>query len=358
MAIVDARGRLFGRLNLLDAVVLLLIAGLVPIGFAAFVLFRERPARIVSVAPTQVDQADEVRITLTGENLRPYMRVSAGVHQASGYTFKSTTEAEVPFLNLPPGEHDIILYDYAQERFRVPKGLTVRPSPLAATYMIAVGLFGNLDAAMAAKVTAGMSLEGLGEVIRTGPPGPDRTTVFAGSARVGVRVPDAVGVPAALRLRCDISVSQGRADCKVRDVPLSPTALLFMPTPVGTVPFLVDQIRSVEPLREIEVRVRFSGHPAVLSLIEPGHADRGGTANDLAAGAVVIRVEPLRRLSDTTAEREAVVRAELQQAGQGWLYDSAPLRAGDAFALRTPRYVVHGTVTQLAAPAPRGGTTR
>ena len=37
MAIVDEQGRLFGRLNLLDAVLLVLLAGLVPLGYAAYI---------------------------------------------------------------------------------------------------------------------------------------------------------------------------------------------------------------------------------------------------------------------------------------------------------------------------------
>src|SRR6186997_2658975 len=103
MAIVDAQGRLFGRLNLLDAVLLALLAGLLPLGLAAYSLFRDHPPRILSVTPTEVPQTEELSVSVTGQNLRPYMRVSAGDRQGLDFVFKSTTEAVVPFLNLPPG---------------------------------------------------------------------------------------------------------------------------------------------------------------------------------------------------------------------------------------------------------------
>ena len=105
MAIVDDRGRLFGRLNLLDALLLVLLVGLVPLGYAAYALFREHPARITSVRPARTEQAPHLRVEITGENFRPYMRVSADNYQAADFVFKSTTEVEAPFADLPPGEY-------------------------------------------------------------------------------------------------------------------------------------------------------------------------------------------------------------------------------------------------------------
>ena len=357
MAIVDAQGRLFGRLNLLDAVLLALLAGLLPLGLAAYSLFREHPARLVSVTPTEVPQANEFRLSVTGQNLRPYMRVSAGSQQGLDFVFKSTTEAEVPFLNLLPGEYDIVLYDHAQERSRLPKALIVGPGPLPVTQMIAVGSFGNLDGEKARKITPGLALSGIGEVIATGAPAPDRTAIFAGQSRVAVQVPNALQVPAVVRLRCGVRAPQGRPDCLVGDAPLAPFVLLLLPAPFGDTPFLVEQVRSIEPIRQIEMQVRFSGDPAILSLIRPGDADRGGTANELAGGAVIARLGQLRRLSETAAELKATVRVDLQLAPGGWLYDSSPLRAGSVLPMRTPRYTLQGLVTELPAPVP-GTTTR
>ncbi len=185
MSIVDERGRLFGRFNLLDAVLLVLFAGLVPLGYAAYALFREQPPRLVSVTPDRAPQSSELTLTLKGENLRPYMRVSAGTHQAQGFVFKDTTEIEAPFLDLPAGVYDIVLYDQAQERVRLPKALTVAPSELPPTEIVAVGSFGNLDAAGAAKLTAGTELPGAGQIAvrRQGSAGSHQGVYSAGARR-------------------------------------------------------------------------------------------------------------------------------------------------------------------------------
>jgi hypothetical protein len=350
MAIVDQQGRLFGRLNLLDAAVLVLLAGLIPIGYAAYVLFREQPPLVTEVSPNRVSQAPEVRVTIKGKNFRPYMRVSAGNHQAVEFLFRSTTEAEVPFAGLPPGDYDLVLYDQAQERFRLPKALSVTPGPLPATQLIVVGAFGNLDAEKVKAFVPGLPLQPVGELLRVGTPAPDLTKVFSGIAQVGVSLPNALRLPAVVRLSCGVRALHGRPDCVVRDAAVAPAVLVVLPTPVGDVPFQIEQVLSTEPIQPTAIRVKFGGHLATLGLITEGDADRAGTANDLAAGAVVTAIGPLLRHSETSAERDVTLRADLQASPEGWLYDSAPIRAGSPFAMRTPRYVLHGTVIDLPAP--------
>src|SRR5690348_11621604 len=125
MAIVDERGRMFGRWNVLDLALLVLLLGLIPLGYAAVVLFKDRPPRLVKVEPTQIQQAETFTLKVTGENFRPYMRLSIGTQQGREFLFKSTEQAEVPFISVPPGTYDVILYDQAQERFRLPNAITI-----------------------------------------------------------------------------------------------------------------------------------------------------------------------------------------------------------------------------------------
>jgi hypothetical protein len=277
MAIVDDRGRLFGRLNLLDAVLLVLLAGLVPLGYAAYALFREQPARITSITPSRAEQSANLRLAITGENFRPFMRVSADNYQAVDFVFKSTTEVEAPFGPLPPGEYDIVLYDQAQERFRLPNALRVVPSALPATEIIAVGAFGNLDAAGAAKITAGLELPDVGRIVAVGKPQPDLTQVFSSSALVGVPMPNAQRLPATVLFRCYVKTQQGRPHCVVDDAPVAPPNLIMLPTPMGKTPFQVEHVRSSHPLEPVQIRVRVAGHPSVLSQIRSGDVDLGGT---------------------------------------------------------------------------------
>jgi hypothetical protein len=358
MAIVDDRGRLFGRLNLLDAVLLVLLVGLVPLGYAAYALFREHPARITGISPSRTEQAPHLRVAITGENFRPYMRVSADNYQALDFVFKSTTEVEAPFADLPPGEYDIVLYDQAQERFRVPNALVVVPSALPPTEIVAVGAFGNLDPAGAAKITAGLELPDVGRVLAVGKPLPDLTQVFSSSALVGVPIPNAQRLPATVLFRCYVRAQQGRPHCVVNDAPVAAPNLMMLPTPLGKTPFQVELVRSSHPLESVPIRVRVAGHPSVLSTIRSGDVDLGGTTNELAAVARVAGVSAVQRLSESSGEIDIDVVVQLQRVNGIWLYDSLPLRAGSTIPLRTPRYDVRGLVTQIPPPDRTGGATQ
>lgn len=353
MSIVDERGRLFGRFNLLDAVLLVLFAGLVPLGYAAYALFREQPPRLVSVTPDRALQSAVLTLTLKGENLRPYMRVSADTYQARGFVFKSTTEIEAPFADLPPGVYDIVLYDHAQERVRLPKALTVAPSELPPTEIVAVGAFGNLDVAGAAKLTAGTELPGAGQIVSVGKAAPDLTRVFASPGLVGVPIANALRLPAVVLFRCYVRTQQGRPNCVVGDAGIAPPNLIMLTTPLGKTPFQIEQVRSPHPLEAVAIQVRLTGHPAALSLIRTGDVDLGGTANELAAIARVTQLGTVRRLSDSQGELDLTLLAQMQRVDGGWLYDSAPLRVGTSIRLRTNRYEAGGIVTTMP-PADKG----
>ena len=346
MAVVDERGRLFGRFNLLDAVLLILLIGLLPLGYAAYALFRERPPRIVSISPQRAEQSVELRLNVKGENLRPYMRISAGTMQAVDFLFRSTTEIEAPFMNLPVGEYDIVLFDHAQERFRLPKALTVLPSPLPATEIVGVGAFGNLDAEGAAKITAGLELPGVGRVIAVGKPVPAMTKVIASAALVGVPVANAMRLPAAVLFRCIVKAQQGQPYCVVGDVAVTPPNLMVLPTPLGKTPFQLEQVRSPHPLQAVPITVRLTGDPTVLGLVRSGDVDLGATSNTLAEIARISAVAPGGRPN----ELRVSLIAQLQLVDRQWLYNSQPLRAGAPITLRTARYQLSGVVTDVPPP--------
>lgn len=345
MAIVDERGRMFGRWNLLDFALLVLILGLIPLGYAAYLLFRDQPPRIVSVTPSQIQQAPEFRLTIKGENLRPYMRVSAGAQQGRDFYFKTTEEAEVPFAEMPPGTYDIVLYDQAQERFRLPNALSISPSGVPATEIVAIGAFGNLDATGAARLTAGTELPGAGKILSVGRPTPDMTQVFSGSKIVGVPIKDALRLPAVVLFNCYVRAQQGSPYCIVGDATIAPPSLLNLTTPLGRTPFQVERVRSSQPVEALPIEVRVTASPSLLALIKPGDVDLGGTANELAMLARVVTAEPIG-----AGQLGVSLIAQLQKADQGWLYDSAPLRVGSTISIRTARYEVAGVVTKVPTP--------
>jgi hypothetical protein len=343
MAIIDEHGRLFRRWNLLDLALLVLIIGLIPLGYAAYLLFREQPPAVVSVTPNQMAPASEFRLTIKGENLRPYMRVSAGIYQGRDFYFKTTEEAEVPFAYVPPGVYDIVLFDQAQERVRLPKALTITPAGLPATRLIAVGAFGNLDAAGAAKLVAGTELANAGRIVSVGRPAPDQTKVFSGSTVVGVQIPNALRLPAIVQFDCHVRAPQGSPACLIDDTVVAAPALMTLSTPLGKTPFQVEQVRSPIPQETVPVDVRLVGETSLLALVKPGDTDLNGTANEF---AMLARVESAGEVR-ASGERQVRLAAQLQKTAAGWLYNSAVLRVGSTFYFRTATYEVSGIVTGL-----------
>lgn len=353
MAVVEERERPVRRWNLLDVAVLVLIAGLIPLAYAAYVLFREQPPSLVSITPSAIEQAPEFRLTIKGQNLRPFMRVSVGTYQGRDFNFRNTEEAEIPFASIPPGVYDVVLFDEAQERARLTQALTITPSGLPETEIVAIGAFGNLDAERASKLVAGTELAGGGRILEVGAQSPDVTKISAGGTLVGLPIPNAVQVPAVVLVRCFLRAHQGSPNCAIDDTAVAPPAILKLSTPIGTTAFQVDRVRSPLPLEVKPVDVRLAGAPSLLSLVKPGDTDLNGTANDLAILARVERVGAVRTLSAAAAEVDVRLNAYLQSAEDGWLYNSTPLRAGSPITIRTSRYEVHGVVVSVPAHTPR-----
>lgn len=345
MAIVDAQGRLFGRFNLLDAVVAVFLLALIPIGYGAYALFRTPLPRLTAVDPVALPMSTNLRVTIRGENLRPYMRVSFGDHQGRTFLFKSATEAEVDITDIRPGVYDVVLYDFAQERSRLTKALTIAPSAVPPRRMIVVGMLANLTADQAKQITVGMSLADLGDVLQVGQPVSEVTRVNAGRVIIEVPLATAVRVPIAIDMRCDVRTPEGRPDCITAGVVLQADALIALPTPVGLRPFQIDQVRGPQPIELVTVRVRFTGDTGAIDLIAAGDIDLALSMNELASGARVVSVRPVMGSS-----REVDLRVPVQNTTAGRTYQGFALRIGSHFEMRTAQYEASGTVVGVTPP--------
>lgn len=346
MAIVDGQGRFFGRLNVVDAVLALLIFGLIPLGYGSYVLFRTPRPTLTRVEPAVLTYGPNMRFKVRGENLRPYLRVSLGIYQGKNFLFNDSTEADIELLDVPPGLYDVVLYDEAQERSRLPKGLTIAPSALPDMQMVVVGTFGNLKPEQVGQVTVGMTIEGVGTVEAVGRPVPQVTRVFVRPGTVEIPVANARMVPAALRMGCYVRSNQGQPECVGGGFSVQPTTLLFLATPIGTLPFQIDQVRGLQPLEPVRVTVRFSGHAGVLAQIQTGDLDLGDVRNELSANGTVEAVSGPISAGGTIRDVRLTVHA--QRGTTSWTYAMAALRLGSGFVLRTARYEVHGTVIAMA----------
>lgn len=114
MTLLDDRGRLFGKVNLIDAAVVLLVLLLGPLGYSAYVLFRAPVPVISGVTPTTVTGRKGEMIDIKGEHLRPFLRAYLGTTVVE-YLFASPDRARLTLPELPAGAYDLILYDEAKE---------------------------------------------------------------------------------------------------------------------------------------------------------------------------------------------------------------------------------------------------
>src|SRR4051812_9996019 len=220
MAIVDERGRLGGKVNLIDAVVAFLILVLIPVAFGAYLLFRTPPARLTFLNPATVLQGPNLRVEVQGENLRPFMRVSFNDLQGKSYAIQSTRGAMVDLPELAAGTYDVVLYDHMQEVHRLPKALTVLPlAPTTEVTMTVSGSFKGMSSDRVKGLKAGDKLvsgASTAVVVNVGSPVPSVVTLRFGGQIQRVPIADKTDLPAVLKLQCFVvTTPDGALKCVV-----------------------------------------------------------------------------------------------------------------------------------------------
>lgn len=354
MAMVDTDGRLWGRINLLDAILLVLLVAILPLAYGAYVLFRTPAPVLTAVEPASLITGENLRVTVRGVNLRPFLRVSFGTIQGVNFLFDDSTRAQVELNPMSPGVYDVVLYDYKQERSRLPNALTILPAPkpLPVSEVIVVGRFVNLQPEQASQLKAGMSLPGGHQLREVGRPAPAAPKVYAGGSTIDLPTPNVLQLPVIVKMGCDLRAPSGYPECYGASFPLRPTYMGPLATPLGDLAFQVDQLAGAQPFEHVNVTVRFTGSPVMLAQIRPGDVDAVIADNELATGAKVISVGPQRRISDDAAEQQVVLVIRSQRTAGGWMYVTTPLRAGSTFSFRTPRYEIGGTIVAVSPGRP------
>src|SRR6185295_13855340 len=61
MPMIDDRGRVLGRVNLIDAAFVLLLVAAVPVAYGAYLLFRDPTPRLTNVLPNQFPQGPNLQ---------------------------------------------------------------------------------------------------------------------------------------------------------------------------------------------------------------------------------------------------------------------------------------------------------
>src|SRR4051794_33292264 len=344
MPIVDERGRVGGRLNLVDAAAVLVVVLLIPAAYLAYLLFRAPQARLLKVEPSSIVQGANTRLLIWGENLRPFMRVSMNDIQARDFLIGSTKGAEANLPDLPPGTYDVVLYDYAQEVSRLAKAVTVVPAtPTPSLTIAAAGAFVGLDEAGVAQVKVGLKLpEGNGgeaEVVAVGAPRRAQMRLRVGDSILTSPVKQGLLVPATLRVSCYTEQNpDGTLRCTVPGVPqavaLMPDAYLTFKSPGRWYAFQIYEVHIDGAPPTATARVRFLASRDVAARFKagdldtsvPGYADEHRPRVLAIAGERSAPAAVGAAYGDNPVFVDATVRIPLQRTAQGWLYKGRLLK--------------------------------
>lgn len=252
MPLIDDRGRVFGRFNMVDALALLLLAAAIPGGYVAHLMFRAPRAQLIQVVPAVINQGVNQQVEVTGRNFRPYMRVSFGGVQGASFLYYGATQAFVPLPALEPGTYDVVLYDYMREVGRLPQALTVTGPAKPATVQVTVmGAFTGQPLGQPSRLAVGQTLYGAGGLValttEVGAPRPSVARVRVSEVlTVPVTMDEWNEVPATLTLTCPTELAaDGILRCATGGIVLAPDVNIMLRGPDNQLPFRVDRIDDV-----------------------------------------------------------------------------------------------------------------
>ena len=337
MALIDDDGRLFGRVNLFDAAIVGFVLVLIPIAYGTFLLFRAPAPHIASVTRVPVTREERrvaggnrltAKLKVRGSGLRPMLQASIGTSQALGFVFENPNSADVMVGEVPPGTHDLVLYDGVQEVARLPKSVTIES--IAPPRIAGVGTLVHLDKATAEALAPG----------RLSPDGPADAIVRLGPVRAepdGGRWQRA----AEILIQCDPDPNEEGCAVGGRPMTLTPLPIIRLTGPSGA--FLSFALGEALPAAApvlVNARVRVAAAPELLDLVRTG--DRDDCLDDRAATVIGIGKRPA-----STMELDVTLRLGVDPAPEGSRYRGRAIKAGAPFALTTERYVLRGTVLNV-----------
>jgi hypothetical protein len=351
VTVIDDRGRVFGRVNLVDALVLGFVLLLIPIAYGTWLLFRPKPVRITSVTRVTLSKEEQrisnplraaAKLKVKGAGFNPMLRAWIGPEPSLGFTFEDPGSADVIVPPMPPGEYDVALYDGGQEVARAPKAY-VNPGVANHDQIKAVGRLVDLsratadalqpDAAFPSAADARVRIAALGPI----EPGRRPLLVQPGSERLDVPRNGVFDRRAALVLACD-PTEQPETVCMVGGAYPSLNSALHVPGPTDAMTFVVDELLPAAPAQPFDLTVRLTGGPE-LALIKVG--DHDNLLDDRAAAVTAIGPRQASSI-------DVKLRVGADRGRDGWRYRGKLLKAGAPFSLSTDAYVASGTIVAAA----------
>jgi hypothetical protein len=253
MSVIDPQGRVFGRWNIVDALLVLLVIVAMPAAYAAHLLFRDAPAQVTRVWPVAVEQGATRLIEIQGDHLRPYMRISFGTQQAAGFQFYGPQQAFVPAPStLEPGVYDVVLYDYMREVARLPQAFTITGPARPPSIKLRVrGAFIDQTEHTVGKLAIGEpwnATEGvIAHIESKDVPRPSVARVRVSEATtVAVPMEGRLELPATIIVTCPTHVGRGGVlECATAGTRFAPDMHLSLQGPAGLLLFRIDQIEGL-----------------------------------------------------------------------------------------------------------------
>ena len=352
--LIDGDGRVFGRVNLADALCVLFVLAVIPAAYTTWLLFRPARVEIHSVERSAITWAEariagglpiRMKLKVRGERLTPMLRAEIGNVQAIGFTFETPQSGDVIIgENVPMGTHDLVLFEGPHEVARARAAVSI--VPVAQATVRAIGSFTQLDETTARALRIGQSFKVDGhpsaEILALGEVGTDRPAIKAMSGSIESPVIGFWEREAIVKIHCGPAPDDSA--CRIGGTTTAelPGSVVTIP---GTQPPLKMRVSEIAPdaaAHEATMRVRVTGADRLLAFLRQGDRDRRSpAAEERSASIVTVRPD---HAADTL---DVVLRLGLDQTREGWNYYTQPVRPGEQFSFVTNEYAFSGVISDL-----------
>lgn len=348
MSVIDQHGRLFGRVNIIDALVALFVVGLIPLAYGTALLFQPARPRIDSV--TRVDITNEERRIIAGGSLlaaklkikgtgfNPMLRASIGGSPALAFVFENPNSADVLVGPMPPGAHDLVLMDGVQEAARA-TGAVVIDNP-STRKLHAEGWLTNLTPAMAGEFRVGTTFAPH-SVVMLGPVRLARSRIRMGDLNADIPIDGRVERATVLELHCDpqgADFRTGQEPCTVAGQAIAGVPLVTVVLP-GNIGFSIAELFPPTPASRGRVVIRLAS---------------GVDGTMIKAGDRDTLLDPRAAVVTAGGGRDVTVELGLDESREGWRYRGRLVTPGAPIVFSTGRFEFRGEVLSVTLTVPPG----
>lgn len=345
MSMIDSRGRVFGRLNLVDALILGFLILLVPLGYGTYLLFRPAQPHIDSVEPSEITVAERrigngsaltAKFKVRGAGFTPLLRARIGDSDALGLVFESPNSADVLVGPVPPGKHDLILLDGIQVVARANGAIEIQAS--TGTPIRLSGWLIDMDKTAAAALTPGATVPASSpssfEVIAAGPDRPGRSRLSFGGVIANGAANGLVDREVVVVARCDSPPLY--EVCSIGGQVISGNGPITITLPGPYRMELHEVLPTSAPVPATMI-TRFTGPGA--ALVQVG--DQDALLDSRSARVTAINGKDAGGATVTLA-------LGLDESREGWRYRGRLVRPGGTLAIATSRYETTAQVLSVA----------